>query len=302
MPAGRVNDPADWRGPDIQSSADWIHQLDAADLGDLDTALARAERKGIELACITKDRFPLPHLSTKLDVIRRDLIEGRGFVLLRGLPLERYSRQQATTIYWGIGRHLGTPVPTNNSAHLISHVVDLGRTFANPTDEATYSNDTFQYHTDECDFVGLLCLHPSKSGGASTLASAVAIHNAIQAERPDLLRVLYEPFYIDRRGAVPEGAKGYQMPVFTWHAGRLIVWLQPGRTASAQRFDEVPRLTPLQLEAQKLVQTLADDPRFRLDMTFGTGDMQFLNNHVLVHSRTATKIGPSRSVAAICCD
>ncbi|MGY4408325.1 hypothetical protein ACVWW4_000061 [Bradyrhizobium sp. LB7.1] len=144
-----------------------------------------------------------------------------------------------------------------------------------------------RYHTDECDFVGLLCLHEAKAGGASTLASAVAIHNAIQANRPDLLRVLYEPWYIDRRGEVPEGGKPwFKMPVFTVHEGRLLAWLWPGYSDSAQRFPEVPRYTDAQIEALKLVESLADDPCFRLDMTFKKGDMQFLNNHVVLHSRT----------------
>jgi hypothetical protein len=171
---------------------------------------------------------------------------------------------------------------------LVSHVVSLGTSFSDPTQLATYSKDTFAYHTDECDIVGLICLHPSKSGGASTLASAIAIHNEIQAKRPDLLEVLYEPFYIDRRSEAIQVAKPwYVMPAYMWHEQRLLAWLQPGRTKSGQRFDEVPRLTDAQKEAQALVQTLADDPQFRLDMSFGKGDMQFLNNHVVVHSRTA---------------
>ncbi|MGE0796813.1 MAG: TauD/TfdA family dioxygenase [Lautropia sp.] len=287
MPGGPVIDPADWRGPRIKDGDDWIYQLDAADIADLEAAMRTVEQRGIPLEAVTKDLFSLPLCGQKLQAVRNQLVGGLGLALIRGLPIERYTREQTGILYWGISRHLGTPVPTNLQGHLISHVVNLGTNFANPDQEATYSRDTFAYHTDECDIVGLLCLHPAKSGGASTVASSIAIHNEIQIKRPDLLKILYQPFHIDRRGSLNEGGKPwYEMPVFMWHQNRLLAWVQPGRTKSGQRFDQVPRLTEAQKEAQHLLQELADDPRFRLDMAFNRGDMQFLNNHVVVHSRT----------------
>ncbi|MDF0498652.1 TauD/TfdA family dioxygenase [Bradyrhizobium yuanmingense] len=286
MPKETVIDPADWRGPEIKDRSDWIYQLDETDIADLERALRSVEQK--DLLSVTKDQFPLPHLGKKLEAVKRQLIDGLGFVLVRGLPIDRYSPKEVATLYWGIGRHLGKPVPTNETGHMISHVINLGHKIANPTERASYTKETLRYHNDMSDIVGLLCLQPAKAGGASTLASAVAIHNAIQAERPDLLRVLYQPWFIDRRGdPVPKGGQPwYEMPIFMWHEGRLLVWLQPQFATSSQRFPEVPRYTDAHWEALKLVETLADDPRFRLDMSFGPGDMQFLNNHVVLHSRT----------------
>lgn len=288
MPTGPVIDPADWRGAQAKHRDDWIYAIDAADVADLEAALRNVERQGLDLVAVTDKDFPLPHFGKKLQEVKRQLACGLGFALMRGLPIDKYSPKQVATIYWGIGRHLGTQLPLNEKGHLLSHVINLGHKSDNPTERTSYSKDTLQYHTDECDIVTLLCLQVSKSGGASTLASAVAIHNAIQAERPDLLRVLYQPYFIDRRGDnVPVGAKPwYEMPVFTWHEGRLLVWLQPVFSTSSQRFPEVPRYTDAQMEALHLIETLADDPQFRLDMTFGRGDMQFLNNHVILHSRT----------------
>jgi hypothetical protein len=294
MPTGPVTDPADWRGPEVKDRTDWVYRLDKEDVADLEAAERNVTKKGLELISVAKDDFPLGHFGEKLKAIKRQLIDGLGFVLLRGLPLERYSLKQAATIYWGVNLHLGKPIPATPQGHLISHVIDRGETLANPAQGGTYTNETLRYHVDESDYVALLCLHPAKSGGASTLASAVAIHNAIQAERPDLLKLLYEPWYIDRRGYTPpEGAKPwYLMPVFVWHAGRLLTWVQPQFTTSSQRFPEVPRYTDKQWEAFELIQKLANDPRFRLGMTFGKGDIQVLNNHVILHSRTAYEDHP----------
>ena len=245
------------------------------------------DRAGADLAALTKDWFPLGPFGAKLQAVKRQLDTGPGFALIRGLPVERYTRRQATIIYWGIGLHLGQGVVTNSKGHLISHVTNLGATMDNPNQRGHETREMLPYHTDECDIVGLLCLQEAKSGGASTLASAVAIHNEIQRTRPDLLEVLYQPWYIDRRGEIPEGTKPYYLfPPFTLNKGRLTAWVQPRYSASSQRFPDVPRYTDAHTEAMKLVQTLADDPRFRLDMTFRRGDIQLLNNHVILHSRT----------------
>jgi hypothetical protein len=289
MPPGPVIDPADWRGPEVLSRSDWLYTLDTEDIAALEAAEREVAKKGLELTALSRADFPLGPLEHKVAAIRHQLIDGLGFVLLRGLPVERYTHKQAATIYWGINLHLGKPVPANPDGHLLSHVINRGESLANVKQGGTYTNETLRYHVDESDYVALLCLHPAKSGGASTLASAVAIHNAIRAERPDLLELLYQPWYIDRRGnAQPAGAHPwYIMPVFTWHQGKLMTWVQPQYTTSSQRFPEVPRYTDKQWEAFNLVQELANDPRFRLDMTFGKGDIQVLNNHVILHSRTA---------------
>ncbi|MET4236059.1 hypothetical protein ABIA85_009374 [Bradyrhizobium sp. LA6.10] len=252
IPHGPVIDPAGWRGPEVKNRNDWIYQLDEADIADLEAALRNVERTTPDLISVTRDQFPLQQFSNKLRAVTCQLNEGLGFVLLRGLPIDRYTRKQVATIYWGIGLHLGKPVSQNGKGHLLGHVVNLGRTMANPNQRGHETRETLRYHVDECDIVGLLCLHEAKAGGASTLASAVAIHNAIQANRPDLLRVLYQPWYIDRRGEIPEGTKPwYTMPIFTYHEDRLMVWLEPGYSASAQRFPEVPRYTEAQVEAMK---------------------------------------------------
>jgi len=287
MPAGPVDDPACWSGAEMQRSQAWIHRLDAGDFAEVDAAVARIEAAGRDFLDLARADFDLPLLAPKLARVRHAVVDGPGFALIRGLPLARLTRRQAALAFWGIGLHLGLPVAQNARGHLLGHVRDIGHTMTDPNQRGYASAETLRYHIDECDVVGLLCLQPAKWGGVSTIASSIALHNAIMEERPDLLRTLYRPYFVDRRGEVPAGAKPYfPMPIFAWHRGRVCAWLEPQYTTSSQRFDEVPRMTDRQWEAMHLMERLADDPRFRLDMEFRPGDIQFLNNHVIVHSRT----------------
>jgi hypothetical protein len=199
----------------------------------------------------------------------------------------RYSRLEAAIAFWGIGRYVGDPVSQNAKGHLLGHVKDLGGTsFANPNNRGYETADGLPYHSDSCDIVGLLCLHPSKSGGESTIVSSVTIHNEMLRRDPELVAALAEPVYRDRRGEIPAGAKPwYQLPVFSYHRGYLTTSWQGGYIRSARRFEELPRPPAKLDEALDLFAELCRELSFAMD--FQPGDIQFLHNHVVVHSRTA---------------
>jgi hypothetical protein len=149
------------------------------------------------------------------------------------------------------------------------------------------------YHTDSSDIVCLLCLRPAKSGGLSSLVSSVTIFNEMRRRRPDLLRVLFEPIETDRRGEMLEGQKPYfSIPVFSLHQGFLSVIYQRQYIESARRFPDVPPLTPVQIEALDLFDSLANDPSLHLYMEFQPGDIQIVHNHTVLHDRTAFEDWP----------
>ena len=118
-------------------------------------------------------------------------------------------------------------------------------------------------------------------------ASSVTVYNEMLKRRPDLVEVMAQPFYLDRKGEIPEG-KGpyYQMPIFNPYDGYLTTTYSRDFITAAQRFDEVPRLTDEQTEAMDLADELAGSDEIRLDMDFRPGDIQFLHNHQMLHSRT----------------
>ncbi|MGE4080265.1 MAG: TauD/TfdA family dioxygenase, partial [Reyranella sp.] len=212
---------------------------------------------------------------------------GRGFLLLRGLPVERWSMREAATAFFGLGSHLGSARSQNGKGHVLGHVRDLGLDVHDPNVRIYQTNERQTYHTDSCDIVGLLCLKTAQSGGLSALVSSTTIFNEMRRRRPDLLELLFQPLATDRRGEVPEGRKPYfEIPVFSWHRGFLTALYQRQYIDSAQRFPDAPRLTPAQVEALDLFDALANDPRLHLFMAFQPGDVQLVHNHTMLHDRT----------------
>ena len=282
-----VEGPAAWYGADMVRSEEWLHDLAADEIAEIDAAVAKVLRRGIDIIDIERDDFELPTLGPTLDRIREEVVEGRGFVLIRGVPVEGRAMREKAIAYWGIGAYFGWAVPQNAQGHLLGHVRDIGMDPTNPLHRLYATRARHLFHTDSCDVVGLFCLHGAKSGGSSMIASSVTIHNEMVERRPDLATVMAEPFHVDRKGEIPEGKRPYyQLPVFNYHAGYLTTIYARDFIEGAQRFEEVPRLTRLQIAAMDMVDELANSDELRLDMDFRPGDIQFLHNHQILHART----------------
>lgn len=280
--------PSAWRGPDLSTRLDWIVQFDAEDVAELDTAMRQAKSAGMAIPHLSARDFAVPRVAGKLKQALDALENGRGFVLLRGLPVERYTKSEAALIYWGIGAHFGPAFAQNAQGDMLGHVRDLGADSKRDMKARGYQTRFhLPFHNDSTDVVGLLCLRRAKSGGYSRIVSSAAVHNEFLARRPDLYKVMCEPFCVDRRNEETPGQKPYYVtPCFNRLNGRLFIRYNRSFIESAQRFAEVPRLSDAQKEALDLMDLLCNDPAFYLDMDFQPGDMQFLNNYVLLHSRT----------------
>lgn len=280
--------PQAWHAEEMRSNRNrWMCELNQAELQLIDAAYQAVRARGLAIPFSASD-FPLGVFEARLLELRAEIERGTGVVLIRGLDVDRYGIDGTRLVYWGLGVHLGYPLAQNPRANLLVNVRDEGGDpYKNPTQRGYHTAQYLPFHNDQGDVVGLLCYRPSKEGGLSCICSAGAIHNEILTTRPDLAEVLYGPFYADVRGEEPSGRKPYYVePRFAIHNDRFYAQHGPTYIKSAQRFEEVPRLTPAQLEAMALVDALAPDDRFRLDMDFCRGDIQFLNNHLVFHSRT----------------
>lgn len=292
-PLPTFDDARAWRGPAMAARSDWILSLDADDVAELDAAVECAIAADVDLVTMTEVGFRLPRLAPRLAAIRRELLDGRGFVLIRGWPSERRTLRQSATAFRGIGAHFGEAVSQNGKGHVLGHVANLGLDYSDPHTRGYQTTAELRYHVDGGDVVGLLCVRPSRSGGLSRIVSSTTVWNEIVRRRPDLARVLMEPYAFSRWGEVGAGQKRwFELPLFQPHAGRMIAVVVQSAIDKAQAFDDAPRLTAEQAEALRLVQAVADDPQVRLDMDFRPGDMQFLCNHVTLHSRTAYEDWP----------
>ena len=285
---------AAWYGPDLTKRDDWMMPLGAAEVTEIEDATRALVAHNADIAAITARDFPLPTLGARLKArVAGEVLNGRGFLLLRGLPVERWSMQEAATAFFGLGAHLGSARSQNGKGHVLGHVQDLGLDVKNPNVRIYQTHERQTYHTDSCDIVGLLCLKTAKSGGLSALVSSTTIFNEMRKRRPDLLQLLFQPLATDRRGEVPEGQKPYfEIPVFNWHQGYLTAIYQRQYIDSAQRFADAPRLTPHQVEALDMFDSLANDPALNLFMEFKPGDVQLVHNHTMLHDRTGFEDWP----------
>ncbi len=277
-----------WTGAEMARRTDWQHELTDADRAELRHALDLAKASGRALQELEAGQFPLERLATKLAALRAEALHGRGFFLLRGVPLEGYSPWEAAAAFWGMGLYLGEAVSQNGKSHVLGHVANLGLDYADPEVRGYQTSALLNYHTDFGDLVGLLCLKTPQSGGLSSIASSTTLWNTMLARRPDLAEALLAPVYYTRWGEVGAGQqRHYGMPVFQPCNGRMVVTYVRSAIRKAQLMPEVPRLTAQQLEALDLLDALAADPAIHLSMEFRPGDIQFLCNHFILHSRTS---------------
>jgi hypothetical protein len=267
--------------------------LSPAELVEIESAAQQLAQREIDWQTVRQGDFPLPALKRRLSHMISEVLEGRGFVLLRGLPVKRWGRRFSAIAFLGLGLHWGSLRSQNRHGHLLGHVRDAGLSSQDPNVRIYQTRERQNYHTDSCDVVGLLCLHPAKSGGLSSLVSSVTMFNEMRQRRPDLARVLFERIETDRRGEVPVGQKPFFcIPVFNWYSGLLSTVYQRSYIESARRFPEVPPLTPGQIEALDLFDQLANDPGLHFRMELQPGDVQLVHNHTLLHDRTAFEDWP----------
>ena len=287
--APQVLEPAcEWTARDVADPARWTEHLSPTEIDELEAAVEHAFGVSDDFMKIGKAQFPLPRLAPRLKAIERELMDGRGFVLIRGLPRERWSNDEMSMAYWGIGAHLGRPWPQNAKGHLLGDVTDHGKSRDDPTIRGNEIGQAgLDFHCDGSDLVGLMCLQSGVSGGLSAVCNSVALHNRLVRERPDLAAELYQPQPFDYRGEQAPGKPGwYLMPVFTQQAGRLFVRLIRPYILASQRHPDAPRLTRKAIEALAWMQAEAEAGAYSVIMDFQPGDMQFINNYHVLHGRT----------------
>lgn len=287
-------DATAWYGPAMARRDDWVHLLDDADVAEIDAAVDQAMARNVDLVTLSAADFPLPRLAARLRQIRSEVLHGHAFALLRGWPSGERSFEQSAYAFRGVAAHLGDEaLSQNGKGHVLGHVANLGLDYSDPTTRGYQTAAELRYHVDAGDIVGLLCVRPSRSGGASKLASATTVWNELVRRRPDLARALTEPLAFSRWGEIGAGQKRYyELAPFQFCGGRVVTVCIAGAIHKAQAFDEVKRLSAAQVEALLVVNEIADEPQIRLEMDFQPGDMQFLCNHFTLHSRTAYEDWP----------
>jgi hypothetical protein len=283
-----LNIAAAWKGSEVAQRDAWRETLTDADVAEIEYAVASAKRTGKPMGDLMKNDFPLPTFCRKIDRWRTEVQAGRGFQVLRGVPVTRWPEADAEIFFWCLGQHLGTPGAQNPQADLLGHVRDTGES---PEEVRHYrTRVNINFHCDAADVVGLLCLHKAKRGGQSRIASSVSIYNELLRRRPDLVARLYDPFMMDTKG---EGGVRY-LPVrpCRFDGGRLRTFYHTDYFRSAVGFAAESMLSGEDRTVLDLYNEIADSPEMHLDMDLEPGDVQLLSNHTVVHARTGYEDHP----------
>jgi hypothetical protein len=284
-PSAPVASPAAWKRRDVQAMP-WRVRLSADEVQELRDAVTSWQRRGAPLADMTRADFPMPSLEPKVAAWRREVVAGRGFQVVSGVPVDEWSLEEASIFFWGLGQHLGLPGAQNRKGDLLGHVRDTG---ADRTDRYVRQYLTTQdipFHCDAADLVGLLCLRAAKSGGLSRIASSVSVFNELLQRRPDLAPRLFQPFMLDTRDeAEANGTKALPVPPCRYAAGTLRTFWHSEYFRSAERHEGVS-LTAAEHELLDLYDAIAASPEYHVEMNLAPGDVQLLSNHTIIHART----------------
>ena len=283
-PMQPVVDPASWGPDDLRDLSRWTYRVTDEDADDLAAGVAAVRRQGVSLVDIMREHFPLQRFGNVLADVRRELMDGRGIVMMSNFPLDRFDREGTAIAYIGLGCWLGQTMSQNKFGHILGHVKDLGGDYHDPKTRGYMTRAEMRFHTDACDYVGLLCLQGSKSGGASRIASSVTVYNRMLETRPDLVKVLTEDFYRSRSGEVSAGDLPYfKQPIFSFTNGWFSATGVGAVIDKAQKLPGVPKFTAAQKEAVEVYRQTVEE--CALDINFQRGDIQFLNNFVMLHTR-----------------
>lgn len=275
-----ITGPSVWKAKDFEDPS-WIYHLSQNDIAEIDEALENQRASGTPFPSFRREHFPLPVLFSRLAEITEELENGRGFALMRGLPVDRYSDDDINAIYYGLALNLGQPVGQNPQGDLIGQVMNVGD--LNDKNTRVYQTNLYlPYHTDPSDVVGLLCLRKAKSGGLSSLVSVHAVHNELVKRFPEYLGLFYKQWYYAHLGEdLPSPTS-----LFAMHDGKLNFRYLRQYIELGHEIRNHP-LSAVEIEALDILDSIIQQPELRLDMMLEPGDIQLANNHLVLHSRTS---------------
>ncbi|GAA4339781.1 TauD/TfdA family dioxygenase [Pigmentiphaga soli] len=281
-----ITGPSVWNGKDLESRDDWVVSWTQREIAEIDAALRSTQARGIPTFEIRKEDFPIPSFAARAPALSEEIENGRGFIVMRGFPVGRYTKDEAEAIFWGIGTQLGEAVSQNARGELISHVTDKGLRFGAAEVRGYETQSDLFFHNDHGDVVGLLCLHTAKEGGRSKLVSSAAIYNDILEHHPEYIDELCRGYFYHMRGENQPGAPQvteHRVPVFSWYQGRLSSRL----AKNAIVLGEAQMGHPLS-ERERAPLDYIDEACERLcvSMWLNQGDMQFVSNYSVLHART----------------
>lgn len=283
-----VPQPKAWLARDITSRSDWIRPLTSSEKEGLLHGLAAFKASGQPLEMSCGADFPFQNIQTLIEDINAQLYRGHGVTVLKGFPIEGLDEDSIKQLYWGFTNHLGVLRPQGKDSALVNHVKNAGGVYRAAGGRGYNTNAELDFHVDFSDFVGLLCINAAKSGGISKVCSSRALFETLKQEAPALAEALTMPLYYSRQDEeAADEPPYYQTPVVAFEQGWFSCRYTRNHIRYAHRHEGASAPSELQEQAMEWIDQASRSDKFTFDMQLAPGDFQLLNNHVVLHSRTA---------------
>ena len=278
-----------WNAADIAGDDSWIYPIQEADFASLVESATQLVQAGKALFDVSAADFNYsPALLQKMKQIKLELREKSGLALIKNAPLQRMDLAVTEMFYWGLGLLLGVPMPQGKSSQFISNVRNDGGTYRSVQGRGYNTNSQLDFHADGSDIVGLLCLRQAPEGGDSMVSSSVRALQLMKQRVPHLYEELMQPFVFSRQGEqAADETPYYRAAIAGVVDGQHFCRHIRNHIKSAQlSFSEIPRLSETQIQAMDYLDELLRSPELMYEMRLERGDIQLLNNHFVLHSRT----------------
>jgi alpha-ketoglutarate-dependent taurine dioxygenase len=273
------------------SESDGIIELDDASRRELDAVVQTLRENPLAIELLEVAAFELDACRRLMVKVRSILDHGVGFVIIDRLPLDTYSRTEATAAQWLLSQLVARPVAQNWAGKLIYDVRDFGKPPGNGV-RPDVTNAEQHFHTDNSynlcppDYVSLLCLQPAKEGGVSSIVSFYSVFNRMLRTAPELIGRLFEPYLFDRnREHAPEAPPVISHPLMEMEGGTLRCRLSHGHVINGYRMAGMP-LDPIGEDALFALEDTMRQPEFAREFFFEAGQIQILDNRRIGHRRT----------------
>jgi hypothetical protein len=284
--------PSAWKGNELlKEKSSWTYYFSKEDINEIDNALLylKSINPTLDLEKITSKSFPLPLLISKIDIWRKELLHGKAFQLLKGLPVSSWSYDENSAVFFALGQHLGLAgAQDNGNKQLLGNVKDIG---GNPNTDRQYKTNTaISWHCDAADFVGLLMIEDGVNGGVSKIISSVSVYNELLKlgdEGIKHIKRLTKNVVFDTRGS--GGVNFVNIPSLRFYNGIVRTFYHQEYFRSHKQYPNSPGLDIELINALDAYDKILEDSNLSLPMVLEKGDIQLISNHYILHSRTAYK-------------
>lgn len=297
VPTKPITGPAVWQATDLAGDRSWERRASPVEVEQMRAGLAALKAAGLTVETARSGDFPAgPELAGLAREVVAATRDGRGFIVLRGLPTAGLSVDDVRLMYWGFGTLMGVGLSQDGTCALVADVKE--RHVVLPPGQRGYgSKRENPPHIDLTDIVGLLCVRQAPGGAKSTLSSSGHVFNRVLAEHPEWLPRLAEGFAWDRRNEhapwEPE-VTPWKVPVFSEADGQLTTrfnrpWIQGvNRRQGSPPTDEENAMFDF-------IEAVARANHLEVEMA--PGDVYFASNHTVFHGRAAYEEEPDWSEA-----